>query len=192
MVDAVNWCAGAVAWWGEVMRYFFDTEFIERGSEHPIRLLSIGIVSEDGRELYCEIVNADSLIEQDFRRFADPWLKINVQPHLRSVGMRLDEIRSHILAFVGDDKPEFWAYLADYDWVVLCQIFGRMIDLPKGWPMHCLDLKQEMKTRGVNREQLPEQGDAEHSALNDARWTRDAFIFVTNVEVPVSTKEPTT
>ena len=38
--------------------------------------------------------------------------------------------------------PEFYAYFADYDWVVFCWLFGKMIDLPKGFPMYCRDLKQ--------------------------------------------------
>ena len=38
--------------------------------------------------------------------------------------------------------PEFYAYYADYDWVAFCWIFGKMIDLPKGFPMYCRDLKQ--------------------------------------------------
>lgn len=39
-------------------------------------------------------------------------------------------------------KPEFYAYYADYDWVAFCWLFGKMIDLPKGFPMYCIDLKQ--------------------------------------------------
>lgn len=42
----------------------------------------------------------------------------------------------------GYAQPEFYAYYADYDWVVFCSLFGRMIDLPKGFPMYCKDLKQ--------------------------------------------------
>lgn len=40
------------------------------------------------------------------------------------------------------DFPVFYAYFADYDWVVFCWLFGKMIDLPKGFPMYCIDLKQ--------------------------------------------------
>lgn len=29
-------------------------------------------------------------------------------------------------------QPEFYGYYSDYDWVVFCSLFGRMIDLPKG------------------------------------------------------------
>jgi hypothetical protein len=39
-------------------------------------------------------------------------------------------------------NPEFYAYYADYDWVVFCWLFGEMMDLPKGFPMYCKDLKQ--------------------------------------------------
>jgi len=39
-------------------------------------------------------------------------------------------------------NPEFYGYYADYDWVLFCSLFGRMIDLPKGFPMYCKDLKQ--------------------------------------------------
>lgn len=37
---------------------------------------------------------------------------------------------------------EFYGYFCDYDWVVFCWLFGRMIDLPNGFPMYCRDLKQ--------------------------------------------------
>lgn len=36
----------------------------------------------------------------------------------------------------------FYGYYCDYDWVLFCSLFGRMIDLPKGFPMYCIDLKQ--------------------------------------------------
>jgi hypothetical protein len=42
------------------------------------------------------------------------------------------------------DDVQFYAYYADYDWVVFCQLFGKMIDLPNGFPRYCNDLKQEL------------------------------------------------
>ena len=36
---------------------------------------------------------------------------------------------------------EFYTYYAAYDWVVFCWLFGKMIDLPKGFPMFSRDLK---------------------------------------------------
>jgi hypothetical protein len=74
------------------------------------------------------------------------------------------------------EKPEIWAYYADYDWVALCQLFGKMIDLPRGFPMYCRDIKQLADMLGNPK--LPEQDSAEHHALADARWNRIAWKFL--------------
>lgn len=50
--------------------------------------------------------------------------------------------------------PEFYAYYADYDWVVFCQLFGTMMQLPKGLPMYCIDLKQELDKNLVMSEEV--------------------------------------
>lgn len=202
------------------MRYWFDTEFVERGSEHPIRLVSLGIVAEDGREYYAQSwAGVSAAIHHD-------WVRDNVVPHLthmtlttiRSPYVRtvkgtpvrhageyhletcghvghpdcpwrsLDQIADDIRAFMDPEaygKPEIWAYYADYDWVVFCQIFGAMVDLPKSFPMYCRDIKQEADRleewiRGFNsapdyKLRLPEQGKGEHHALADARWNRKAW-----------------
>ena len=73
-------------------------------------------------------------------------------------------------------KPEFWGYFADYDWVAFCQIFGTMMDLPKGWPMYCRDIKQLADSLG--NPELPTQSSTEHNALNDARWNKQAWEFL--------------
>lgn len=74
------------------------------------------------------------------------------------------------------EKPEIWAYYADYDWVVFCQLFGTMMDLPEGFPMYCRDIKQECDRLGNPK--LPEQGKGEHNALDDARWNKKAYEFL--------------
>jgi hypothetical protein len=55
------------------VKYFLDTEFIESGPGAPIDLLSIGIVSEDGREFYAESASANLAL-------AGGWVKKNVLP----------------------------------------------------------------------------------------------------------------
>lgn len=131
------------------MRYFLDTEFIESGPAKPIQLISIGIVSEDGRKLYC--------ISKEFNPVdASEWVRTNILEQLESYIPRLSllEIKRELLKFV-TEKPEFWGYYADYDWVVFCQIFGAMIDLPKGWPMYCRDLKQWSDEIGAPKLEAP-------------------------------------
>ena len=148
------------------MKFWFDTEFIEDGK--TIDLISIGIVSEDGREFYA--INA----ECDYSK-ASAWVQENVLVHIKAYTENYKtraEIRDAILQFIGNDEPEIWAYYAAYDWVVLCQLFGTMMDLPKGWPMYCRDLQQL-----AGNLPLPDQGKGEHHALLDARWTRDAWLY---------------
>lgn len=142
-------------------RIWFDTEFIDDGK--TIDLISIGLVREDGQELYLESS------ECDLSRASD-WVNANVLPHLHG-GPR--HSRSHIAKIVRDfagDSPEFWAYFADYDWVALCQLYGTMMQLPEAWPKFCLDLKQTAYLAGDPSLQRPEGGD--HDALADARWNR--------------------
>ena len=97
-------------------RYFIDSEFIEDGK--IIDLISIGIVSDDGREYYA--INQDC----DFFK-ANDWIKENVLEDLFEAPLSEDwrsknTIASEILDFVGwrqnephfneGKKPEFWGY----------------------------------------------------------------------------------
>ena len=150
------------------MKIWFDTEFIEDGK--TIDLLSIGIIREDGHYYYAESSECDLSKASD-------WVKANVLPHLTDTKFTRTEIRADILKFCGE-KPEIWAYYADYDWVALCQLFGTMMDLPKGWPMYCRDIKQLCDSLGNPR--LPAKQGVEHHALADARWTRRAWEFLQN------------
>jgi hypothetical protein len=56
----------------------------------------------------------------------------------------LAEIKTHNMTEVYNEVPEFYAYYADYDWVAFCWLFGKMMDLPNGFPMYCIDLKQSL------------------------------------------------
>jgi hypothetical protein len=171
------------------LRYFFDTEFLEDGT--TIDLLSIGIVAQDGRELYLQS------FECELNKASD-WVKEHVFPHLEHLhcyGKGADgcdhdkhhplqphgswayrrQIRDRILAFCDPErygKPEFWAYYADYDWVAFCQLFGRMIDLPPGYPKYCRDLRQALDAVGMH--DIKQPNETPHHALSDARWVRDA------------------
>ena len=165
----------------DVCRYFLDTEFIEDG--HTIELLSIGIVCEDGREYYA--ANSDA----DHSR-ANDWVKANVLPHLPPPGNAAwkprTAIRDEVTAFLlAGAEPEVWAYFGDYDWVALCQLFGRMIDLPKGMSMLCMDLEQLSVMLGSPEH--PQMIGTEHNALDDARWGRALYTFLR--ALPVSRAE---
>ena len=148
------------------MRFWFDTEFIEDG--RTIDLISIGVYAEDGRKYYAECA------ECDLSR-ASGWVEENVLPHLTGKVTPRVAIAQQIREFCGE-KPEIWAYYADYDWVALCQLFGTMMDLPKGWPKYCRDVKQLADS--VGNPKLPKQDSQEHNALADAEWCAEAWHFL--------------
>jgi len=60
--------------------------------------------------------------------------------------------------FLEANPPEFYGYYADYDWVLFCSLFGKMIDLPAGFPMYCIDLKQMLDERAKNITQIEMTG----------------------------------
>ena len=152
------------------MKIWFDTEFIEDG--RTIKLLSIGMVRNDGATYYAEP-------RETRRDLASYWVKQNVIPNLRGPKKMRRNIACEIIDFVGT-SPEFWSYYADYDWVALCQLYGTMMDLPKGWPMFCMDVKQFCMQLGNPR--LPKQQSKEHHALADAIWTKTAWEFLVHKE----------
>lgn len=82
------------------------------------------------------------------------------------------------------DNIEFYGYYCDYDWVVFCWLFGKMIDLPKGFPMYCNDLKQTLETKKEELKQTitdfkayPRQTN-EHNALADSIFVKDLYYFL--------------
>jgi len=156
-------------------KIFYDTEFHEDGT--TIDLISIGMVRDDGETYYAVSIQADYV-----RAAGNPWLRQNVLCYLPMLTeTRIDpdnitvkprgQIRAEVSRFVlGVDQPELWAWYGAYDHVVLAQLFGRMIDLPAGFPMWTNDLRQEVHRLG--NPPLPTQAGKEHHALADARQVR--------------------
>jgi hypothetical protein len=154
--------------------FFFDTEFIEDGVR--VIPLSIGIVADDGSEYYAEWWRSDAEMY-----LANDWVKDNVFPHLRwrngDTSARKDrlQIREEIQKFVGY-KPLFWAWYATYDWMVMCQMFGNMTDLPRHWPMFPMDLRAIIEWEGgQKRWAMPKQEGTAHNALDDAKHLRAMY-----------------
>lgn len=80
--------------------------------------------------------------------------------------------------FEGKEPVQFYSYYADYDWTLLCSLFGKMIHLPNGFPKYCLDIKQMMVESGFDKKWKDEfcpEPDGEHDALVDARWHKKLY-----------------
>ena len=151
--------------------------------------------------------------------FAKSHLNFGLKDLLKQFGKSNNQIAREVKDFCGatwfidcgkgiTEQSEFYAYYSDYDWVVFCSLFGRMIDLPKGFPMYCIDLKQELdrkanefkredfftafdfKNEGIPELTLIEKVEHlkmhvnypsqknEHNALDDARWNFELFQFL--------------
>lgn len=152
------------------MKYFLDTEFIEQPGS--IQLISIGIKCEDNREYYA--------VSSEFNpNDANQWVKDNVLTKINAKEAKtIPLIKEELLQFVKGENIEFYGYYADYDWVIFCWIFGTMLELPKGFPMYCRDLKQMLDERNLDSEwkkkNCPDPED-EHNALADANWNYNLF-----------------
>lgn len=105
--------------------------------------------------------------------------------------MDREDIRDALVRFVGDCEPEWWGYYSAYDHVALSQLFGRMIDLPKGWPFLTRDIKQLAEDWGLDGDfyQLVPQVGTAHNALDDARWTKAVWERLREMRGAGRTKE---
>lgn len=164
------------------MRYYFDSEFLEDGS--TIDLISIAFVAEDGREYYAVNEDADWL-----RIHEDKWLKKNVVAQLPEYPNRWKpkaQIAAEVLEFLMvDGSPELWAWYCAYDHVAYAQLWGKMIHLPAGLPMHTNELKtllHEKLPRVQDRNGFPAQAEGLHNALADARHVKVRYDWIMEQE----------
>lgn len=176
------------------IRIYYDCEFLDTGT--VIYLISIGLVAENGEELY--LVNADAPWAQIRKH---QWLMDNVMPSLPHGGdegwrnrrrmvdfqdpavWSKEAIAAEVAEFILDTPdPELWAYYAAYDHVVLTQLWGPLGDAPDGIPQRTNDLEQELVRLG--NPPVPEQTEGQHHALFDARWNKLVYetIIETNTE----------
>ncbi|MGW7196623.1 3'-5' exoribonuclease domain-containing protein [Streptomyces chryseus] len=175
------------------MKIFYDTEFLDDG--RTIDLISIGMVAEDGRQLYAVSSEFDQAAVRQHG-----WLMANVWPSLpilkNPAGVRgtdrLDvthpdvrpraQIARMVAQFILDTPdPQLWAYYAAYDHVALAQLWGPMSGLPAGIPMQTCDLVQEAQRLGVTPAELPQQADGHHNAIADARHNQVMAHYLTSI-----------
>lgn len=201
-----------------------------------IELISIGIVAEDGREYYAicnefdvkaawnnEWLRENVLLPiytefiTDYTRNRTGFSLSGMKRAIALCGKSRTTIANQIKEFTFQsafevatcyekERIEFYAYYADYDWVVFCWLFGRMIDLPKGFPKYCKDLKQisdevyeekkasyygfhkqeAEKHTGVFLNEMSDHPDYpivyhEHNALADAEWNVALYKFLIKI-----------
>lgn len=158
------------------MKVFFDTEFT--GLHQNTTLISIGLVSEDGKTFYAEFTDYD-------KKQIDEWLQTNVINNLaRSLGElyymadstaygKKHEVVRELEKWLKQwDSVEIWSDCLSYDWVLFNQLWGHAFKIPKNIYYIPFDICTLMKIKGVDpdisREEYVGTTGAKHNALHDA------------------------
>jgi 3' exoribonuclease, RNase T-like len=176
---------------------------------HFIDLISIGIVGEDGSQFYAvssefNPKDADQWVKDNVISKLPPKKPVppENQYHRDIVGLQYGRLKNKEIItmaswFMGCRYPvdplsevrqkawyaaqpiEVYGYFSDYDWVLFCSLFGRMMDLPKDFPMYCHDLKQMLDERGLDeawaRTSFVDADKEQHDALQDAIWNHSLY-----------------
>ena len=173
------------------MKVFFDTEFT--GLYKDTNLISIGLVSEDGKEFYAEI-------DDDKLKYVDSWVEENVLANTVTYGDEwvLNIVEDENNFYVGSkedigealrewfaqfDEVELVSDVCHYDMVLLIDLFGTAFDLPDNVGASCHDINQDIASLykiseheafDYSREKILEGHNintegAKHNAMYDAR-----------------------
>lgn len=164
-------------------KIFMDTEFT--GLHKDTSLISIGLVSEDGKKFYAELT--------DYKKDqVDEWLQENVLSQLQmdhfpdgTVLLNGDvwnvkggtETVKRVLTdwFMQFEDVIIWSDCLSYDWVLFNHIFGHAFNIPKNVyyiPMDiCTMFDLNRIDPDISREEyaeIEEKDRAKHNALYDA------------------------
>jgi DNA polymerase III epsilon subunit-like protein len=155
-------------------KIFFDTEFT--GLHQDTTLISIGMIAEDGRELYCELKDYD-------KTQIDDWLQNNVIKNLYNINpITTEQLRKAIEGFIEPyDTVEIWSDCLSYDWVLFNQIWGHAFNIPKKIYYIPFDICTLFKIKGVDPDVSREEyagitsGIQKHNALWDAKVIKACY-----------------
>lgn len=178
-----------------VMKVFFDTEFT--GLSKDTTLISLGMISENGRTFYAEFNDYN-------KKQVDDWIKENVITHLRfgsdyswipiidfehyEMKCSRYEARNALYEWLSQfESIELWSDCLAYDWVLFCDLFGGAMTIPKNVYYIPFDIATLMKTKGidpdVNREEYSGIQGTKHNALHDAKVIKACYEKINHVEL---------
>jgi hypothetical protein len=177
------------------MNIYFDTEFT--GLHKNTTLISIGLISEDGKTFYAEFTDYD-------KRQCDTWINENVISHLSLdiIGVHKDSwkdskikgnkslIKFYLSMWLSQfENVQLISDVCHYDMMLFVDIFGSAWDLPKNVNPSCHDINQdiaewcgitEKQAFDMSREEILNscekiiEGD-KHNALYDAKIIKGIY-----------------
>lgn len=186
------------------MKIFFDTEFT--GLHKGTTLISIGLVSENNKQFYAELLDYDE-------KQCDDWIKENVIKHLYKTDWNKRKsiyVPNYHLGckqeigkvlenwFAQFNEVELVSDVCHYDMVLLIDLFGGAFDIPKNVCAACYDINQDIARKykitmteafDKSREDILYQNYKEgeikgdkHNALYDAKVIRELYQILNNVK----------
>lgn len=179
------------------MKIFFDTEFT--GLRKDTTLISMGLVSEDGKELYLEFTDYD-------KTQCDEWVNEHVLKNtiikgnsniidivLDETNYRKgtkDELRQVLVEWLQQfDTVELISDVCHYDMVLFIDIFGTAFDLPDNICPVCYDINTDIAKEydisiqeafDKSREDILDELDrvvkgSKHNSLYDAKVIKEIY-----------------
>ncbi len=158
---------------------FIDTEFSDL-DPYKGEVLSVGIVTLDGRELYIELEQPNEMSD---------WVKKNILKMLDGPKFSRREAVAQIGDFLGSSNPYAIAFVDNYDVLYLTKMFG-VGQLPFKWMT--VDFASILFGMGINPVKFQRDTNGakdfyreigidtkkyrHHHALDDARLLRDVWI----------------
>ncbi len=148
----------------EASVYFYDTEF--HWDNAGINLISIAVVSGDGREFYAHADQYDPAAAASV-----PFLAEHVLPCVAGIPQHsMQDLRTELEAFFTPRPRQLWADFGAWDQVALMQIWGGMGEQPAWLPMQTRDVRLFASLLGRPLPQYP--AGHHHGALADAQHVR--------------------
>lgn len=179
------------------MNIYFDTEFC--GLQKNTELISIGLISEDGKEFYGEFASINT-------ELIDDWILENVLMNTAKYGEvnetdivvnesdyhfgTKEEIRDQLKEWLSQfDEVQLISDVCHYDMVLFIDIFGSAFDLPENVSPVCYDINQDIASYyeesqkdafNRNREDILEEKGItivgqKHNSLYDARVIQQVY-----------------
>lgn len=169
------------------MKVFLDTEFT--GLHKDTQLISIGMISEGGDELYLELNDWDYF---KIKKDDVLWLNMNVLSKLSRTNLvNTKEAADIITEYCNNigEEIEIWSDCLSYDWVLFCNIFEHAFNIPKNVYYIPFDICTLFKEKGIdpdiNREKFANINPKEtekHNALFDAKIIKKCYEKLTNIK----------
>ena len=179
------------------MKIFLDTEFT--GLQKNTQLISIGLISETGKEFYAEFASVNTEQVED-------WIKENVLTNTVKYGNvnivdivlneedyhfgTKEEIKKELSNWLNQfEDVELVSDVCHYDMVLFIDIFGTAFDIPKNVSPVCHDINQDISnleyitdTEAFNRSRedilknyhIDIKG-AKHNSLYDAKVIKEIY-----------------